>query len=192
MKKFTKILFTTIILLSAICTLSCNLVDSITAPKNRWVEFELEYNKTTNSKVRCYAYYTEVQTTIEVFSDKEKLTVDPGLIIFARPVATTTNDDSLFGTAVSGAIEKQFVYKSFKNGEKIAMNQDAEEEESDKGFKLGYSTWLILYNSIKPTNKSSSVPESIRDGSKINTENFKWKKLMYLMAIDKLTELAAE
>ena len=186
MKKATKFLLAAVLGLAAIFTTSCAL--EIVAPENKWVTYEYPVtNGETTYVIRGYAYYTETQTTINAYGKNR--TIEPGLTIVAAPKIVNGNRDNfveLFGDAVTA---NSYSIKTFRNGEYVEYGESDKSEA--KLFKMSYTTWLILYNSIIHENISTGAPEILKDGKELAIENVKWKKIIYYMAIKKLTELAA-
>ena len=186
MKKATKFLLAAVLGLAAIFTTSCAL--EIVAPENKWVTYEYPVtNGETTYVIRGYAYYTETQTTINAYGKNR--TIEPGLTIVAAPKIVNGNRDNfveLFGDAVTA---NSYSIKTFRNGEYVEYGESDKSEA--KQFKMSYTTWLILYNSIIHENISTGAPEILKDGKELAIENVKWKKITYYMAIKKLTELAA-
>ena len=186
MKKATKFLLAAVLGLAAIFTTSCAL--EIVAPENKWVTYEYPVtNGETTYVIRGYAYYTETQTTINAYGKNR--TIEPGLTIVAAPKIVNGNRDNfveLFGDAVTA---NSYSIKTFRNGEYVEYGESDKSEA--KQFKMSYTTWLILYNSIIHENISTGAPEILKDGKELAIENVKWKKIIYYMAIKKLTELAA-
>lgn len=186
MKKATKFLLAAVLGLAAIFTTSCAL--EIVAPENKWVTYEYPVkNGDTTYVIRGYAYYTETPTTIKTYG--EPLDLPAGLTIVAAPKIVNGDNTSfveLFGEAVTA---NSYSIKTFGKGEYVEYGESDESET--KKFKMSYTTWLILYNSIIHENISTGAPEILKDGKKLAIENVKWKKLIYFMAINKLTELAA-
>ncbi len=187
MKKATKFLLAAVLGLAAIFTTSCAL--EIVAPENKWVTYEYPITKDGTTYVtRCYAYYTETPTTINAYGKTR--TIEPGLTIVAAPKIVNGNQNSfeaLFGQAVTN---NSYAIKTFGKGEYVAYSESEDDQNPDK-FKMSYTTWLILYNSIIHENISTGAPEILKDGKELAIENVKWKKIIYYMAINKLTELAA-
>ena len=186
MKKATKFLLAAVLGLAAIFTTSCAL--EIVAPENKWVTYEYPVtNGDTTYVIRGYAYYTETPTKIKTYG--EPLDLPAGLTIVAAPKIVNGNESSfvdLFGDAVTA---NSYSIKTFGKGEYVDYSESDKSET--KQFKMSYTTWLILYNSIIHENISTGAPEILRDGKKFDLDNVKWKKLIYYMAINKLTELAA-
>ena len=186
MKKATKFLLAAVLGLAAIFTTSCAL--EIVAPENKWVTYEYPVTKDGTTYVtRCYAYYTETPTTINAYGKTR--TIEPGLTIVAAPKIVNGNRDNfveLFGAAVTA---NSYSIKTFRNGENVDYSESDNSET--KQFKMSYTTWLILYNSIIHENISTGAPEILKDGSELDVTKVKWKKIIYFMAINKLTELAA-
>lgn len=186
MKKATKFLLVAVLGLAAIFTTSCAL--EIVAPENKWVTYEYPVTKDGTTYVtRCYAYYTETPTTINAYGKTR--TIEPGLTIVAAPKIVNGNEKSfveLFGEAVTA---NSYAIKTFGKGEYVEYGESDKSET--KQFKMSYTTWLILYNSIIHENISTGAPEILKDGKELAIENVKWKKIIYYMAINKLTELAA-
>lgn len=189
MKKATKFILAAMLGLAALMTTACAL--DIVAPENKWVEYEYPYEAANGNTyvTRCYAYYTETQKEVKV-TGKDPIVLQPGLTIVVTPKIVSGSDQQgfleLFGTAVT---EKSYVMKTFKNKETVDIS-DEKNSSDNKSFKMGYTAWMILYNSIIHEGVSSSAPIIVRDGVPLSTESFKWKKLMYWMAINKLTQLA--
>lgn len=187
MKKATKFLLAAVLGLAAIFTTSCAL--EIVAPENKWVTYEypVTTDKGTSYVIRGYAYYTETPTKIKTYG--EPLDLPAGLTIVAAPKIVNGNRDNfveLFGEAVTA---NSYSIKTFRNGEYVEYGESDKSEA--KQFKMSYTTWLILYNSIIHENISTGAPEILKDGKELAIENVKWKKIIYYMAINKLTELAA-
>lgn len=186
MKKATKFLLAAVLGLAAIFTTSCAL--EIVAPENKWVTYEYPITKDGTTYVtRCYAYYTETPTTINAYGKTR--TIEPGLTIVAAPKIVNGNQNSfeaLFGQAVTN---NSYAIKTFGKGEYVDYSESDNSET--KQFKMSYTTWLILYNSIIHENISTGAPEILKDGSELDVTKVKWKKIIYFMAINKLTELAA-
>ena len=186
MKKATKFLLAAVLGLAAIFTTSCAL--EIVAPENKWVTYEYPVtNGDTTYVIRGYAYYTETPTTINAYGKTR--TIEPGLTIVAAPKIVNGNENSftdLFGQAVTA---NSYSIKTFRNGENVDYSESDNSET--KQFKMSYTTWLILYNSIIHENISTGAPEILKDGSELDVTKVKWKKIIYFMAINKLTELAA-
>lgn len=187
MKKATKFLLAAVLGLAAIFTTSCAL--EIVAPENKWVTYEYPVtNGDTTYVTRCYAYYTETPTTINAYGKTR--TIEPGLTIVAAPKIVDANEGSfqeLFGQTVTN---NSYAIKTFGKGENVDYN-NTDDDKNTKQFKMSYTTWLILYNSIIHENISTGAPEILKDGKELAIENVKWKKIIYFMAINKLTELAA-
>ena len=187
MKKATKFLLAAVLGLAAIFTTSCAL--EIVAPENKWVTYEYPVtNGDTTYVIRGYAYYTETPTKIKTYGDP--LELPAGLTIVAAPKIVNGNESSfvdLFGNAVTA---NSYSIKTFGKGEYVDYN-NTDDDKNTKQFKMSYTTWLILYNSIIHENISTGAPEILKDGKELAIENVKWKKLMYQMAINKLTELAS-
>ena len=188
MKKATKFLLAAVLGLAAIFTTSCAL--EIVAPENKWVTYEypVTTDKGTTYVIRGYAYYTETPTNITTYG--KPLELPAGLTIVAAPKIVNGNESSfvdLFGDAVTA---NSYSIKTFGKGEYVAYSESEDDQNPDK-FKMSYTTWLILYNSIIHENISTGAPEILKDGKKLAIENVKWKKIIYYMAIKKLTELAA-
>ncbi len=188
MKKATKFLLAAVLGLAAIFTTSCAL--EIVAPENKWVTYEypVTTDKGTTYVIRGYAYYTETPTKIKTYGDP--LELPAGLTIVAAPKIVNGNESSfvdLFGDAVTA---NSYSIKTFRNGENVDYN-NTDDDNNTKQFKMSYTTWLILYNSIIHENISTGAPEILKDGKELAIENVKWKKIIYYMAINKLTELAA-
>lgn len=187
MKKATKFLLAAVLGLAAIFTTSCAL--EIVAPENKWVTYEYPVTKDGTTYVtRCYAYYTETPTTINAYGKTR--TIEPGLTIVAAPKIVDANQNSfeaLFGQTVTN---NSYAIKTFGKGENVEYG-NAEDDSDKKQFKMSYTTWLILYNSIIHENISTGAPEILKDGSELDVTKVKWKKIIYFMAINKLTELAA-
>ena len=188
MKKATKFLLAAVLGLAAVFTTSCAL--EIVAPENKWVTYEypVTTDKGTTYVIRGYAYYTETQTTINAYGKNR--TIEPGLTIVAAPKIVNGNRDNfvdLFGDAVTA---NSYSIKTFRNGEDVDYT-NTDDDINTKQFKMSYTTWLILYNSIIHENISTGAPEILKDGKELAIENVKWKKIIYYMAINKLTELAA-
>lgn len=188
MKKATKFLLAAVLGLAAIFTTSCAL--EIVAPQNKWVTYEYPVTKNGTTYVtRCYAYYTETPTSIKTYGDT--LSIPAGLTIVAAPKIIDSDGTSGFAELFGQEVTKDsYVIKSFKNGEQVEYSESGD-DSGKKSFKMGYTTWLILYNSIIHENVSTGAPEILKDGHTLDISKFKWKKLMYYMAINKLTELAA-
>lgn len=189
MKKATKFLLAAVLGLAAIFTTSCAL--EIVAPENKWVTYEYPVTKDGTTYVtRCYAYYTETPTTINAYGKTR--TIEPGLTIVAAPKIVNANQDSfeaLFGQTVTN---NSYAIKTFGKGENVKYgDSDDDDDKNTKQFKMSYTTWLILYNSIIHENISTGAPEILKDGSELDVTKVKWKKIIYFMAINKLTELAA-
>ena len=186
MKKATKFLLAAVLGLVAIFTTSCAL--EIVAPENKWVTYEYPVkNGDATYVIRGYAYYTETPTTIKTYGGS--LELPAGLTIVAAPKIVNGNENSfkdLFGQAVT---DNSYTIKTFGKGEYVDYSESDNSET--KQFKMSYTTWLILYNSIIHENISTGAPEILREGKKFDLDNVKWKKLIYYMAINKLTELAA-
>ena len=186
MKKATKFLLAAVLGLAAIFTTSCAL--EIVAPENKWVTYEYPVtNGDTTYVIRGYAYYTETPTTIKTYG--EPLDLPAGLTIVAAPKIVNGNRDNfveLFGEAVTA---NSYSIRTFRNGENVEYGESDKSET--KQFKMSYTTWLILYNSIIHENISTGAPEILKDGKELDVNNVKWKKIIYFMAINKLTELAA-
>ena len=187
MKKATKFLLAAVLGLAAIFTTSCAL--EIVAPENKWVTYEYPVkNGDTTYVIRGYAYYTETPTKIKTYGDP--LELPAGLTIVAAPKIVNGNANSfkdLFGQAVT---DNSYAIKTFGKGEYVDYSESEEDPNPNK-FKMSYTTWLILYNSIIHENISTGAPEILREGKELAIENVKWKKIIYYMAIKKLTELAA-
>ena len=187
MKKATKFLLAAVLGLAAIFTTSCAL--EIVAPENKWVTYEYPVkNGDATYVIRGYAYYTETPTTIKTYG--EPLDLPAGLTIVAAPKIVNGNRDNfveLFGKAVTA---NSYSIKTFRNGENVDYN-NTDDDKNTKQFKMSYTTWLILYNSIIHENISTGAPEILKDGKELAIENVKWKKIIYFMAINNLTELAA-
>lgn len=187
MKKATKFLLAAVLGLAAIFTTSCAL--EIMAPENKWVTYEYPVkNGDATYVIRGYAYYTETQTTINAYGKNR--TIEPGLTIVAAPKIVNGNRDNfveLFGEAVTA---NSYSIKTFGKGEYVKYG-NSEKDSEDNQFKMSYTTWLILYNSIIHENISTGAPEILKDGSELDVTKVKWKKIIYFMAINKLTELAA-
>lgn len=187
MKKATKFLLAAVLGLAAIFTTSCAL--EIVAPENKWVTYEYPVtNGDTTYVIRGYAYYTGTPTTIKTYG--KPLELPAGLTIVAAPKIVNGNESSfvdLFGNAVTA---NSYSIKTFRNGENVDYS-NTDNDNDTKQFKMSYTTWLILYNSIIHENISTGAPEILKDGKELAIENVKWKKLIYYMAINKLTELAA-
>ena len=188
MKKATKFLLAAVLGLAAIFTTSCAL--EIVAPENKWVTYEypVTTDKGTSYVIRGYAYYTETQTTINAYGKNR--TIEPGLTIVAAPKIVNGNENSfeaLFGQTVTN---NSYAIKTFGKGEYVKYG-NSENDSEDNQFKMSYTTWLILYNSIIHENISTGAPEILKDGKELDVNNVKWKKIIYFMAINKLTELAA-
>lgn len=190
MKKATKLLFAALLVLAAFMTFGCAL--DIVAPSDQWVEFVYPYETSTGTvKLKCYAYYTE--TAKQITTDRKsggefiKIDIEPGLSMAITGKVISGDSASLtelFGKSVTN---DQYVFTTFKNGATVAMNNDSESDTSnDKGFKMGYSTWLVIYNAILHEDTSSKTPDIVKEGEKITAENFKWKKLMYQLAFAKM------
>lgn len=186
MKKATKFLLAAVLGLAAIFTTSCAL--EIVAPENKWVTYEYPVkNGDATYVIRGYAYYTETPTKIKTYGDP--LELPAGLTIVAAPKIVNGNESSfvdLFGNAVTA---NSYAIKTFGKGEYVEYGES--EESEAKQFKMSYTTWLILYNSIIHENISTGAPEILKDGSELDVTKVKWKKIIYFMAINKLTELAA-
>ena len=186
MKKATKFLLAAVLGLAAIFTTSCAL--EIVAPENKWVTYEYPVKEgETTYVIRGYAYYTETPTNITTYG--KPLELPAGLTIVAAPKIVNGNKNSfkdLFGQAVT---DNSYAIKTFGKGEYVDYSESDNSET--KQFKMSYTTWLILYNSIIHENISTGAPEILKDGKELAIENVKWKKLIYYMAINKLTELAA-
>lgn len=187
MKKATKFLLAAVLGLAAIFTTSCAL--EIVAPENKWVTYEYPVtNDDTTYVIRGYAYYTETPTKIKTYGDP--LELPAGLTIVAAPKIVNGNRDNfveLFGEAVTA---NSYSIRTFRNGENVDYN-NTDDDNNTKQFKMSYTTWLILYNSIIHENISTGAPEILKDGSELDVTKVKWKKIIYFMAINKLTELAA-
>ena len=187
MKKATKFLLAAVLGLAAIFTTSCAL--EIVAPENKWVTYEYPVKEgETTYVIRGYAYYTETPTTIKTYG--APLDLPAGLTIVAAPKIVNGNEKSfveLFGEAVTA---NSYAIKTFGKGEYVKYG-NSENDSEDNQFKMSYTTWLILYNSIIHENISTGAPEILKDGKELAIENVKWKKIIYYMAINKLTELAA-
>ena len=189
MKKATKFLLAAVLGLAAIFTTSCAL--EIVAPENKWVTYEYPVKEgETTYVIRGYAYYTETPTTIKTYG--EPLDLPAGLTIVAAPKIVNGNESSfvdLFGDAVTA---NSYSIKTFRNGEDVDYN-NTDDDKNATSFNMGYTAWLVIYNCILHEGISTSVPTILKDGSeyKINLDQKFWKKLMYQMAINKLTELAA-
>lgn len=188
MKKATKFILAAFIAVAAIFTTSCAL--DVVAPENKWVEYEYPIEKNGTTYVtRCFAYYSNTATTIKPYG-KSSIDIPAGLTIVAAPKVVggdTTGFIDLFGEAVTA---NSYTIKTFKLNENVEYSADGS-DTGKKSFKMSYTTWLILYNSIIHENISTGAPDIMRDGNEYSFANFKWKKLMYQMAINKLTELAA-
>lgn len=186
MKKATKFLLAAVLGLAAIFTTSCAL--EIVAPENKWVTYEYPVKEgETTYVIRGYAYYTETPTTIKTYG--EPLDLPAGLTIVAAPKIVNGNEKSfveLFGEAVTA---NSYAIKTFGKGEYVEYGESDKSET--KQFKMSYTTWLILYNSIIHENISTGAPEILKDGTELDVTKVKWKKIIYFMAINKLTELAA-
>ena len=186
MKKATKFLLAAVLGLAAIFTTSCAL--EIVAPENKWVTYEYPYETGKGTCVlRCHAYYSDTPTTIKTYG--APLELPAGLTIVAAPKIVNGNEKSfveLFGEAVTA---NSYAIKTFGKGEYVEYGESDKSET--KQFKMSYTTWLILYNSIIHENISTGAPEILKDGKELAIENVKWKKIIYYMAIKKLTELAA-
>ena len=187
MKKATKFLLAAVLGLAAIFTTSCAL--EIVAPENKWVTYEYPVKEgETTYVIRCYAYYTETPTTINAYGKTR--TIEPGLTIVAAPKIVNGNENSfeaLFGQTVTN---NSYAIKTFGKGENVEYG-NADDDSDKSTFKMSYTTWLILYNSIIHENISTGAPEILKDGKELDVKNVKWKKIIYFMAINKLTELAA-
>ena len=187
MKKATKFLLAAVLGLAAIFTTSCAL--EIVAPENKWVTYEYPYETGKGTCVlRCHAYYSDTPTTIKTYG--APLELPAGLTIVAAPKIVNGNEKSfveLFGEAVTA---NSYAIKTFGKGEYVKYG-NSENDSEDNQFKMSYTTWLILYNSIIHENISTGAPEILKDGKELAIENVKWKKIIYYMAINKLTELAA-
>ncbi|MDY3131371.1 MAG: hypothetical protein SOW31_06560, partial [Treponema sp.] len=174
MKKATKFLLAAVLGLAAVFTTSCAL--EIVAPENKWVTYE--YPVTTDGTtyvIRGYAYYTETPTKIKTYGDP--LELPAGLTIVAAPKIVNGNESSfkdLFGQAVT---DNSYAIKTFGKGEYVEYGESDKSET--KQFKMSYTTWLILYNSIIHENISTGAPEILKDGKKLAIENVKWKKIIY-------------
>lgn len=187
MKKATKFLLAAVLGLAAIFTTSCAL--EIVAPENKWVTYEYPVkNGDATYVIRGYAYYTETPTKIKTYGDP--LDLPAGLTIVAAPKIVNGDKTSfveLFGETVTA---NSYAIKTFGKGEYVKYG-NSENDSEDNQFKMSYTTWLILYNSIIHENISTGAPEILKDGKELAIENVKWKKIIYYMAINKLTELAA-
>ena len=186
MKKATKFLLAAVLGLAAIFTTSCAL--EIVAPENKWVTYEYPITKNGTTYVTtCYAYYTETPTTIDAYGST--LSIPAGLTIVAEPQIVNGDNTSfvdLFGKAVT---DNSYAIKTFGKGEYVKYG-NSENDSEDNQFKMSYTTWLILYNSIIHENISTGAPQILKKGKPLNMEDVKWKKIIYFMAINKLTELA--
>lgn len=187
MKKATKFLLAAVLGLAAIFTTSCAL--EIVAPQNKWVTYEYPITKDGTTYVTtCYAYYTETPTTIDAYGST--LSIPAGLTIVAEPQIVNgdnANFVDLFGNAVT---DNSYAIKTFGKGEYVDYS-DTDNDKDTKQFKMSYTTWLILYNSIIHENISTGAPQILKKGHELDVKNVKWKKIIYFMAINKLTELAS-
>ena len=161
MKKATKFLLAAVLGLAAIFTTSCAL--EIVAPENKWVTYEYPVKEgETTYVIRGYAYYTETPTKIKTYG--APLELPAGLTIVAAPKIVNGNRDNfveLFGEAVTA---NSYSIKTFRNGENVDYN-NTDDDKNTKQFKMSYTTWLILYNSIIHENISTGAPEILKDGS---------------------------
>lgn len=196
MKTKAKLFFAAIFTAVLLFTTSCAL--DIVAPKNKWVTYEYPIEK--NDKiyvVLCHAYYSENETTVQTYSGNGSIKIKPGLTIVANPRIYENSNDTevfqdLFGDLGENFTKDSYAIKTFDIGENVDYSENGD-ENNKKQFKLSYTTWLILYNSIINEGVSTRAPEVLKDGNAYNEafQNFKWKKLIYYMAINKLTDLAA-
>ena len=190
MKKATKFLLAAVLGLAAIFTTSCAL--EIVAPENKWVTYEYPVtNGDTTYVIRGYAYYTETPTKIKTYGDP--LELPAGLTIVAAPKIVNGDKTSfveLFGETVTA---NSYAINTFGKGRTTISENGEDNDENATSFNMGYTAWLVIYNCILHEGISTSVPTILKDGSeyKINLDQKFWKKLMYQMAIKKLTELAA-
>ena len=71
--------------------------------------------------------------------------------------------------------------------------KDPETDSKKNKFKMGYAAWTIIYNSGALKNKKvlNHVPDifSNKNYDEISSSNFSWKKILTIMAVDKLLEL---
>lgn len=190
MKKATKFLLAAVLGLAAVFTTSCAL--EIVAPENKWVTYEYPYKTDKGTCVlRCHAYYSDTPTKIQTYGNP--LELPAGLTIVAAPKIVNGDKTSfveLFGETVTA---NSYAINTFGKGRTTISADGEDNSENATSFNMGYTAWLVIYNCILHEGISTSVPTILKDGSeyKINLDQKFWKKLMYQMAINKLTELAA-
>lgn len=193
MKKATKLFLAAAVLFCTVFMLGGCALEGLTAPKNKWVEYEYPYEYGSGTLVlRGYMYYTDTPRTVETYkkdANGEKLTVSipAGLTMIVAPKNYSDNGVAeLFGQTL---VDKQYVIKSFGKGEKVDLAKDG--NNTSDTFNMGYRAWSIMYYTIKHSDTSSKDPDILKEGGYLSLENFKWKKLMYAMAFNKLAELMA-
>lgn len=194
MKKATKLFLAVAVLFCTVFMLGGCALEDLTAPKNKWVEYEYPYEYGSGTLVlRGYMYYTDTPRTVETYkkdANNQKVTVPipAGLTMIVAPKNYSDTDGvtAVFGQAL---LDKQYIIKSFEKGEKVDIAKDG--NNNDGAFNMGYRAWSVMYYTLMHTNVQSGDPDILKEGTYLSLENFKWKKLMYAMAFNKLTELMA-
>ena len=194
MKKSMKI-FSVLMGLALVLTLGgCRLWDEIqdsVGPTNKWVKFNYQYQaENMNVNIHCYMIYSDgTYKNDEIKDDLPETTVSGGKFVKGLTVVLAPNLESgssdadfatLFGVA---ATDKRYVLKTFADG------SDVELDGATSPFKMGYTTWAVIYSSVQMT--QCGLPVALNEDANYTAitdlKSFQWKKLLAQMAFAKLT-----
>lgn len=207
MKKIWKKIAITVSALMVLSLSSCALWEeikkSVTAPTDEWLETDVSYSyKGNDLNCECYMIYTkEGYTNSKLKNDLVPVLKEEGLTMVIIPEAESDNE--LLNDVFGDVMDKKYIIKTWKLGDKISWNQNAEaadddvESENDKGFKMSQGKWNLLHASLKfgagmELEEDASLPSCLKSTSTwtplTDLKNFSWKKLLAGILIDSLLE----
>lgn len=191
MKKTSKLLAILLGAVSLFMFSGCALferVSELMGPTDKFFYYEYPYDYDGSTiYFTCYMVYSENGKNFNKAG--KTLSVDPGFTIFAVPSISPRREinpiEDLFGVVM----DEYYIKKYFAKGEQISLQDN--EGTSKGGFTTSKTTWAIIYNSVQMEDCGNSVPSELTGRTELtDLQNFKWEKLMYLIAINKLTDLA--
>ena len=195
MKKIMAVLSAMFVLACGMMMTGCELkeaLENLVGPKDKWCEKEFTYKtddaeNPQTSTITCYMFYSDKGIAAGTSGYKTDFTVPAGLTLVA--IADSTNN------AANVIGENKYVMKTLAKDAKLNGNGDTEAEGK---FEMNETLWnliCVVGDSSIPDSASKSIPDPVANNAKGEkyTElkelgDFKWKKIIAQILIDKLLE----
>lgn len=198
MKKLISIMAAAFVALSGLMMTSCteDEVNAIMGPTDTWCTIPITKGSGDSETLLGYAsiIYSENGYTSTSIADgylAKNTSIKPGITV-AVWRASSTSDESLVGTVLSGLTSSGYVLKTFSKDGTEAKDGDSDTEGiTIKGTKEKFTAIYLAKPDMRKAENQKKLPQAptaLANGGKepLTLENFSWKSLLKSYLISSL------